>query len=64
MNVFKFGGASIETVDRAKNVADIIQDFANDKLLVVISAKGKTTNALEKLCMPILKIILNWHNHS
>lgn len=49
MNVFKFGGASIETVERAKNVADIIQDFAEDKLLIVISAKGKTTNALEKI---------------
>jgi aspartate kinase len=49
MNVFKFGGASIETVERAKNVANIIQDYANNKLLVVISAKGKTTNALEKI---------------
>lgn len=49
MRVFKFGGASIETVVRAKNIADIIKDYADDKLLVVISAKGKTTNALEKI---------------
>ncbi|HOZ50882.1 MAG TPA: aspartate kinase [Chitinophagaceae bacterium] len=49
MKVFKFGGASIETVERAKNIASLIQDFANEKLIVVISAKGKTTNALEKI---------------
>lgn len=49
MKVFKFGGASIESVERAKNVAQLIKDFADDSLLVVISAKGKTTNALEKI---------------
>lgn len=49
MKVFKFGGASIESVERAKEIANIINDFANDKLIVVISAKGKTTNALEKI---------------
>jgi aspartate kinase len=49
MKVFKFGGASIETTERAKNIATIIQNYANEKLLVVISAKGKTTNALEKI---------------
>lgn len=49
MRVFKFGGASIETVERAKNAAGIILDNADEKLLVVISAKGKTTNALEEI---------------
>ena len=49
MKVFKFGGASIETVDRARNVAALIREFGNESLLVVISAKGKTTNALEKV---------------
>ena len=49
MKVFKFGGASIETVDRARNVAALIREFGNEPLLVVISAKGKTTNALEKI---------------
>lgn len=47
MIVYKFGGASIETTERAINVADIIADVSNQKLIVVISAKGKTTNALE-----------------
>ncbi|MEJ7611313.1 MAG: aspartate kinase [Ferruginibacter sp.] len=49
MRVFKFGGASINTVERIKNTAAIIKDHASQKLLVVISAMGKTTNALEKI---------------
>jgi aspartate kinase len=49
MKIFKFGGASINSVDRIKKVADIIQSFRKEKLLVVISAMGKTTNALEKV---------------
>ncbi len=49
MKVFKFGGASIETVERARHVAQLVSDDRNQKLLVVISAKGKTTNALEKI---------------
>ncbi len=49
MRVFKFGGASIETAERARNVSSIIRENGNDKLLVVISAKGKTTNNLEEI---------------
>lgn len=49
MKVFKFGGASINSIDRIKNTANIINDNSNKKLLVVISAMGKTTNALEKV---------------
>ena len=49
MRVFKFGGASINSVDRIKNTAAIISGNAPAKLLVVISAMGKTTNALEKI---------------
>jgi aspartate kinase len=45
--VFKFGGASIETPERARNVGKIIQSHLHESLVVVISAKGKTTNALE-----------------
>ncbi len=47
MKVYKFGGASINSIDRIKNVATIIKGSGNDQLLVVISAMGKTTNALE-----------------
>lgn len=49
MQVFKFGGASVNSVERVKNVGDIIKLYPDEKLLVVISAMGKTTNALEKV---------------
>jgi len=49
MNVFKFGGASVNSVERIQMVADILRSYPNEKLLVVISAMGKTTNALEKV---------------
>lgn len=46
--VFKFGGASVKDAESVKNVANIIRDFkGDDKLLCVVSAMGKTTNALE-----------------
>lgn len=47
MKVFKFGGASVNSVERIKNVAQLIKRYADGPLLVVISAMGKTTNALE-----------------
>jgi len=47
MNVFKFGGASVSTPERVQNVASILKNYAGGPLLVVISAMGKTTNALE-----------------
>jgi aspartate kinase len=47
MKVFKFGGASVKDADGMKNVASIIEKYNDGKLLVVVSALGKTTNALE-----------------
>ena len=49
MKVFKFGGASVNSVDRIKNVANILAGHTNEPLLVIVSAMGKTTNALEKV---------------
>lgn len=49
MKVFKFGGASVNSTDRVRNTVDILQGYSGEKLLVVISAMGKTTNALEKV---------------
>jgi aspartate kinase len=49
MKVFKFGGASVKTVDRIKKVKDILSLYRNENLVVIISAMGKTTNALEKV---------------
>jgi aspartate kinase len=49
MKVFKFGGASVKDATAIKNVAAIIAKYRSNKLLVVISATGKTTNALEEV---------------
>ena len=49
MKVFKFGGASVNSIERIKNVGTILQQYREQKILVVISAIGKTTNALEKV---------------
>lgn len=49
MKVFKFGGASLETIERIQQVGKIIQAYPDDKLLIVISAMGKTTNELENV---------------
>ncbi len=49
MKVFKFGGASINTADRIVNTAGILRQHSGEKILVIISAMGKTTNALEKV---------------
>jgi aspartate kinase len=49
MKVFKFGGASVNSVDRIKNIKDILALYEGEKLVVIISAMGKTTNALEKV---------------
>lgn len=50
VKVYKFGGASVKDAASVENVARIIREHkGNDHLLVVISAMGKTTNALEVL---------------
>jgi aspartate kinase len=49
MKVFKFGGASVKDVSGVRNVAIILQSFVQFPVVVVISAMGKTTNALEKI---------------
>lgn len=55
MKVFKFGGASVSTVERIKNVKNILQSYADQQILVVISAMGKTTNALEEVVKAFYK---------
>src|SRR5687767_4324905 len=49
MQVFKFGGASVNSTDRIKSIPGILQSYSGEQLLIVISAMGKTTNALEKV---------------
>jgi aspartate kinase len=52
MKVFKFGGASVKDAAGVKNTAKILGMFPNDEIVIVVSAMGKTTNALEKLVKP------------
>ncbi len=49
MKVFKFGGASVKDAEAVKNVASILNLYKGEKIVVVVSAMGKTTNMLEKL---------------
>lgn len=47
MRVFKFGGASVKDAAGIKNVYDVLQKVGYEDVLLVVSAMGKTTNALE-----------------
>lgn len=47
MRIFKFGGASVKDADGIKNVFEVLQKVGHEDVLIVISAMGKTTNALE-----------------
>ncbi len=49
MKVFKFGGASIKDAAGVKNVANILNLYKGESLIVVISALGKTTNLMEEI---------------
>jgi aspartate kinase len=49
MKVFKFGGASVKDAAAVENVVRIIRMYPNDPLVVVVSAMGKITNALEEV---------------
>ncbi|MCQ0111411.1 aspartate kinase [Zhouia amylolytica] len=47
MRIFKFGGASVKDADGVKNVVEVLKTVGYDDTMVVISAMGKTTNAME-----------------
>jgi aspartate kinase len=49
MKVFKFGGASVKDIAGVKNVANILQSFTHTPVVIIISAMGKSTNALERI---------------
>ena len=48
-SVHKFGGASVRDAEGVRNLAHIISSLQGQRLLIVISAMGKTTNALESI---------------
>jgi aspartate kinase len=47
MRIFKFGGASVKDAEGIRNVHNVLQTVGFEDVLLVISAMGKTTNALE-----------------
>lgn len=49
MRVFKFGGASVNSVEAIRNMAGIVAAHRDRPLVVVVSAMGKTTNLLERV---------------
>ena len=49
MRIFKFGGASVKDAEAVKNVAHVLSKYDGEDIAVVVSAMGKTTNALEVL---------------
>lgn len=54
MKVYKFGGASVKDANGVRNLREIVAQSSDD-LMVVISAMGKTTNALERVVAALAK---------
>jgi len=74
MKVFKFGGASVKDPEAVRNVSNILSLYGGQKLIVIVSAMGKTTNKLEllvkasferdrKMYMALLDDVYNFHMH-
>ncbi|GGG41407.1 aspartokinase [Croceivirga lutea] len=59
MRIFKFGGASVKDANGVRNVVNVLQQVGHEKTLVVISAMGKTTNAMEE----VVKAYFEEENH-
>ncbi|EAR02471.1 aspartate kinase [Maribacter sp. HTCC2170] len=49
MRIFKFGGASVKDADGVKNLVKVLTEVGHKNTLLVVSAMGKTTNAMEKI---------------
>ncbi|SNR27092.1 aspartate kinase [Maribacter sedimenticola] len=49
MRVFKFGGASVKDANAVRNVVKVLKEVGYDNTLLVVSAMGKTTNAMEDI---------------
>ncbi|MEX0315652.1 MAG: aspartate kinase [Allomuricauda sp.] len=55
MRVFKFGGASVKDAEAVRNVVKVLEEVGHEDTFVVISAMGKTTNAMEKVVAAYFK---------
>ncbi|MEP1890557.1 MAG: aspartate kinase [Cyclobacteriaceae bacterium] len=69
--MYKFGGASVKDANGVKNLKRIVAEYPGSKLLIVVSAMGKSTNLLEKIVSqklnkedfhPDLELFLTYHN--
>ena len=49
MKIFKFGGASVKDADGVRNVFDLLESVGHQNILIVVSAMGKITNAMEAI---------------
>ena len=49
MQIFKFGGASVKDAEGVRNLANVLKSVGYTNTLIVVSAMGKTTNAMEKV---------------
>ncbi len=73
IKVFKFGGFAVSDAASVKNLVQIVGTNSSDQILIIVSAMGKTTDALEKLCksfvegnddaQEILKSIKQFHEN-
>ena len=54
MKVYKFGGASVRNADGVRNLRHIVD--GEDNLFIIVSAMGKTTNALERVFAHMQKV--------
>lgn len=72
MRIFKFGGASVKDADGIKNVVEVLRQVGYENTLLVVSAMGKTTNAMEtvvntyfedkKAVSGVIHDVLKYHN--
>lgn len=69
--VYKFGGASVSTADGVRNLISILNKSTSKDIIIVVSAMGKITNALERvvasyfeskeLCVEAIQPIIEYH---
>lgn len=49
MRIFKFGGASVKDAEGVRNLVRVLEQTGHDDIFLIVSAMGKTTNAMEKV---------------
>jgi len=63
MHIFKFGGASVKDANGVKNLLKVVKNKADNNILVVVSAMGKSTNAFEHIVKAYLEKDSNLEKH-